>query len=251
MYRIKRLTLVLIVLIISFIAVLSVLQGLKNKGYSYLFHTNKPYDLVIKYAQILDGAGENKAFRGDIAVRDGKIVGVGYVNAQDSPVFDAGGLTIIPWPIKIEKTEEALEHLLRHSYPRYPADQIFLQDPPYEGLSLRQAAYELGMGVDSAYKILEKQAEPETKVWLIPFDFAKDKFSNEELLAQLTGYRAEFFGLQDQGIIRKDYKADFYIYKSRDVSAESLNVLLKRGRIPEPIYKVKEGNFTQQENTSQ
>lgn len=243
MYRVKRLIIILLLLIISFVAVFSILQGLKSKGYSYLFRTNKPYDLVIKYAQILDGSGTNKIFRGDIAIRDGEVIGVGYVNAQDSPVFDAGGLTIIPCPIEIQKNQETLEHLLKNCYPRYPADQIYIQDSPYEGLSLRQIACEVGKSVDSAYKLLEVKAEPGTKVLLIPFAFDQNKVSNEELLAQLTGYRAEFFSLLDRGIIKAGYKADFYLYKSRDISEESLNVLLKRGRVPEPVYKIKEGKF--------
>jgi len=133
--------------------------GLKIEGYSYLFYADQPYDLVIKHAYILDGTGENGKFRGDLAIRDGLIVGVGYVNPEDSPVFDAGGLTILPVPLPLEKNDETVEHVLATCYPRYLPQNIYLQEGRYQGLNLEQTAAALGLSVDSAFKILK--AEPE------------------------------------------------------------------------------------------
>jgi len=44
------------------------LQSYKQK---VIYNSRKKYDLVIKYAQILDGSGEKEVFRGDLGIKDG------------------------------------------------------------------------------------------------------------------------------------------------------------------------------------
>ena len=53
------------------------------------------YDILIKNANILDGTGA-EGFVGDVAIKDGKIVKVGAIQADASQVIDATGLTLTP-----------------------------------------------------------------------------------------------------------------------------------------------------------
>ena len=48
------------------------------------------YDLLIKNARVVDGSGE-PSFRADVAVHQGKIVGVGKYNAAARRTIDADG----------------------------------------------------------------------------------------------------------------------------------------------------------------
>ncbi|HEX2171118.1 MAG TPA: amidohydrolase family protein [Dehalococcoidia bacterium] len=54
-----------------------------------------PYDLIIKNGRIVDGSGM-PSFRGDVGVRDGKIVEVGKVDGEAGRVINADGLAISP-----------------------------------------------------------------------------------------------------------------------------------------------------------
>ena len=53
------------------------------------------YDLLIKDGRIIDGSGM-PAFRGDVAVRAGKIVELGKLSGAATRVIDAGGLVVAP-----------------------------------------------------------------------------------------------------------------------------------------------------------
>jgi N-acyl-D-aspartate/D-glutamate deacylase len=53
------------------------------------------YDLVVKDARIVDGTGR-KAYDGDVAVKDGRIVAVGEVNGTATRTIDAGGQVVAP-----------------------------------------------------------------------------------------------------------------------------------------------------------
>ena len=53
------------------------------------------YDLLIKNGRIIDGSGM-PAFRGDVAVRGGKIVELGKLGGAATRVIDANGLVVAP-----------------------------------------------------------------------------------------------------------------------------------------------------------
>ncbi len=54
-----------------------------------------PYDLLIKNAHVVDGSGE-PSFRADVAVHEGKIVGVGKYNASARRTINADGRVVAP-----------------------------------------------------------------------------------------------------------------------------------------------------------
>ena len=53
------------------------------------------YDLLIKNARVVDGSGE-PSFQADVAVHQGKIVGVGKINATATRTIDAEGRVVAP-----------------------------------------------------------------------------------------------------------------------------------------------------------
>jgi N-acyl-D-amino-acid deacylase len=53
------------------------------------------YDLLIRNGRIVDGSGM-PAFRGDLAVKDGKIVEIGKINGAATRTVDADGLAVSP-----------------------------------------------------------------------------------------------------------------------------------------------------------
>lgn len=76
-----------------------------NKNFS---HTPESFDLVIKNARIIDGTG-NPWFYGSIAVKDGKIVKVGYFEANDAKqVFDAKNNIVAPGFIDVHAHTESI-----------------------------------------------------------------------------------------------------------------------------------------------
>jgi N-acyl-D-amino-acid deacylase len=64
------------------------------------------FDLVIKNGRIVDGTGAPAA-HGDIGVRDGKIVAIGKIDAEDAgKIIDAGGLVVAPGFIDVHTHAE-------------------------------------------------------------------------------------------------------------------------------------------------
>jgi N-acyl-D-amino-acid deacylase len=53
------------------------------------------YDVVVKDGLIVDGTGK-KAYRGDVAIQDGKIVAIGEIDGEAARTIDAGGLVVAP-----------------------------------------------------------------------------------------------------------------------------------------------------------
>src|SRR3954465_2150987 len=53
------------------------------------------YDLLIKNGRIVDGSG-GPSFRGDVGVRDGKIVEIGRLSGAAERTVDAGGQVVAP-----------------------------------------------------------------------------------------------------------------------------------------------------------
>ncbi|MCW4049703.1 MAG: amidohydrolase family protein [Candidatus Bathyarchaeota archaeon] len=58
------------------------------------------FDFLIKNAKILDGTG-SPWFRGDIAVKDGRIAGVGKVSGESTEIINVSGLAVSPGFIDI------------------------------------------------------------------------------------------------------------------------------------------------------
>lgn len=237
---------VILVGISSYVIILNIFTGLKVSGYDYLFTAKEPYDLVIKHATVLNGAGADDPLRADIAIRKGLIVGLGYINPKESPVFDAGGLMIIPSPLKVTAGEQTVEHLLSTAYPRYNADEIFLQSQPYDGISLAEAAFAAGLSADKMFDRIRENSESGDKVLIAVLEENSTCDSAKEYLARLTGCRADFLGLDEKGIIKDGKLADFYIFKTKDFPEEKLLELFKQGAFPEPIYIVQNGEFIKQ-----
>src|SRR5258708_39654003 len=53
------------------------------------------YDLLIQNGRIVDGSGM-PAYRGDVAVKDGKIVEIGKLSGPATRTVDAGGAVVAP-----------------------------------------------------------------------------------------------------------------------------------------------------------
>lgn len=219
-------------------------MGLKVKGYKYLFRSTEPFDLVIKHALILDGSGENERFRGDIAIRDGFIAAVGYVNPRNSPVYDAGGLTVLPAPIPLEKTEDMVEHLFSTAFPRYAPEEIFFTDGEYRGHSLEEVAAILDLPPGQAFQTLLKEQASEMKILLVPFDYQESSEPRlADLLAKLTGYRATVMGKSRCGMIKAGFEANLWFIRTADYSETQLAESFKKGIFPNPLVKMEKGRF--------
>lgn len=54
-----------------------------------------PFDLVVRSGRIVDGNG-NPAYFGDIGIRDGRIAGIGKIDAEARQVIDARGMVVAP-----------------------------------------------------------------------------------------------------------------------------------------------------------
>jgi len=73
------------------------------------------YDLLIRNALLLDGSGE-AGVRGDLAVRDGRIVGVGVVEGTAEVVLDASNRALAPGFIDVH-THDDLEVIRQPDMP--------------------------------------------------------------------------------------------------------------------------------------
>ncbi|MDD2212705.1 MAG: hypothetical protein PHS83_04095 [Clostridia bacterium] len=256
--KIKIVFLFGLVALISYCFYFFVFTSLSAEGELQFGQTNELYDLVIKHALILDGTGEKERFRGDIAIRDGCIVEVGSVSEVDSPAFDAGGLTVMPMPVRpvnMEKAESVgggiLEHLLRTSYPRYPSSYLYFQDEPYCGLNLAQVAQQRGESPQKTFYYVQKQLPAMSKIYLLPLGLAEEKLlagtaSLQELAAYLTGYPAKVTGNTDLGMIKPNYKADLYFFITDDYEEESLKQLFLKGELPALALCCKKGQLLAQ-----
>lgn len=239
----RKILIVFVLAVISYIASTGLFSSLKAKGYSGLFNSNKPYDLVIKHAFIIDGTGEKAKFRGDIAISKGNIAAVGTIDPIDTPIFDAGGLVVIPAPYPFHKSDSALEHVLASCYPRYRAQDIYFQNEPYQGLNLEQVAEDLGLTVAEAFNVLKDSLGPKAKVYLTNFPKQEEITTMEEYLARLTGYRANYSNKTGQGVIKEGATADLYFFLSKDFDDETLTELFKKGKTPTPLFTMKDGKF--------
>ena len=78
------------------------------------------YDLLIKNGRIVDGSGA-PSFRGDVAVKDGKIVEIGKLSGPAGRVIDATGSSFMEVLVKYcrEDPWEGLD-LLRRAIHRTP-----------------------------------------------------------------------------------------------------------------------------------
>src|SRR6266702_3783676 len=64
------------------------------------------HDLVIRGATMVDGLGGDP-IRADVAVRDGRIAGIGEVGKDASEIVDGGGLTLMPGIIDLHTHYDA------------------------------------------------------------------------------------------------------------------------------------------------
>lgn len=251
MRRIRNILLIMLLGAITYYLVFYTFSFLKVQGYTYMFRVNTPYDLVIKHAMILDGTGINDMFKGDIAIRDGYIAGVGYVNAKDSPVFDAGGLTAVPMPVGINKTGKISEHLFATAFPRYPAQYIFFREGPYKGLNLAQIAKRRGENSARTFAYLTGRLNQKEKVYLVPLELDEGKlgegrYSLSELMAYLTGSQALAQGMKDRGMIKAGYRADILFFVNRDYNEDQLKSLFLKGELPAIVSYCRKGIFSNQ-----
>jgi hypothetical protein len=209
------------------------------------------YDLVIKHVQILDGTGEKEIYRGDIAVKDGRIAEIGQIASQNHPVFDAGGLTVMPVPPKIEKTDGLAEHLFRTSFPRYPAHYLYFQEDSgevEEGLNLAQLAQQRGETPEETFYYLQSRLPVTTKVYLVPLELEEQRlqagdYALAQLVAYCTGFPAMTAGKTDVGMIKPGYKADLSFFISHDYEEETLKRLFLKGECPGAALLLHEGKF--------
>ena len=64
------------------------------------------YDLKIVGGSIVDGTGRER-FRGDIGVRDGRIVAIGEISGKSEQTVDASGLIVAPGFVDIHTHYDA------------------------------------------------------------------------------------------------------------------------------------------------
>lgn len=68
------------------------------------------YDLKIVGGSIVDGTGRER-FRGDIGVKDGRIVAIGEMSGKGEQTVDAGGLIVAPGFVDIHTHYDAPDHV--------------------------------------------------------------------------------------------------------------------------------------------
>jgi len=64
------------------------------------------HNLVIRGATVVDGLGHDP-IRADVAIRDGRIAGIGEVGKDASEIVDAGGLALMPGIIDLHTHYDA------------------------------------------------------------------------------------------------------------------------------------------------
>src|SRR5687768_1907630 len=68
------------------------------------------YDLIVRGGRIVDGSG-NPAFRGDVAVKDGKIAAIGRISGNAPRELDARRLVVAPGFIDVHTHAEDIDEL--------------------------------------------------------------------------------------------------------------------------------------------
>ncbi|MFY9173872.1 MAG: hypothetical protein WAO24_00780 [Peptococcia bacterium] len=239
----RKILIAIVLALVCYFVSASIFSNIKANGLNELFHDEHPYDLVIRHATILDGTGQREKYRGDIAIYEGKIVEVGTVGLTNAPVFDAGGLTVIPIPVPFSANENALEHAFSTSYPRFAAEDIYLQNEPYTGNNLEQVAEDLGLSVGEAHETLKRVLGPTAKAYITHIPVQTESTTMEEYLARLTCYRANYSNKIGQGVIKEGADANLYFFLSKDYDEAALTELFKKGKVPEPLFTVRDGVF--------
>ena len=241
MRGVKTVILLVIVAVISYGFYFFLFTALNADEDIQITQKETTYDLVIKHALILDGTGEKEKFRGDIAIKDSRIVEVGSVQERDFPTFDAGGLTVMPFPVRPVKDNSVVEHLFRTSYPRYSAHYLYFQDGPYQGFNLAQVSQQRGETPQKTFNALQLELPAMTKVNLVPLELGEESLPC--LTAYLTGYPATALGKNGLGMIKPDYKADLYFFVAREYDEETLKQHFLKGELPEPALYCREGRL--------
>lgn len=67
---------------------------------------DRPYDIIIRGGEIIDGTGAPR-YRGDLAVRDGRIAAIGTVEGTAGRVIDATGRVVTPGFIDVHAHDDA------------------------------------------------------------------------------------------------------------------------------------------------
>ncbi len=68
----------------------------------------KDFDLVLRNGKIVDGSGK-PAFEGDVAVKEGRVVGVGKINGTSKKEIDVKGLVIAPGFIDVHTHADEID----------------------------------------------------------------------------------------------------------------------------------------------
>jgi len=68
------------------------------------------YDLVVRHGQVIDGTGR-PAFAADVAIKDGRIVGVGRIDGTSRHEIDAAGQVVAPGFIDVHTHSEDIAEL--------------------------------------------------------------------------------------------------------------------------------------------
>src|SRR5436189_5788621 len=63
------------------------------------------FDLIIRNGSVIDGSG-GPAFRGDVAVRDGRIAAVGRIEGEAAREIDAARLAVAPGFIDVHAHDD-------------------------------------------------------------------------------------------------------------------------------------------------
>src|SRR2546427_6361852 len=70
------------------------------------------YDLVIRHGRVVDGSG-NPAFFADVAIKDGRIAGIGRIIGDAKKEIDAKGLIVAPGFIDVHTHADEITEMPR------------------------------------------------------------------------------------------------------------------------------------------